>query len=171
MRQRIYSVLFIFSIFIFLLLNSPGEKIEKLTDAHPVVISDGFDFSNIELVKIEPMEVDIVSESEPELISLGEFRITAYCSCYKCCEQWALNRPEGIVKGASGKELIAGYSIAVDPKVLPYGTKVVINGKTYEAMDCGGAIKGTRIDIYCKNHSDTYDIGVKYAEVFILRRR
>ena len=171
MRQRIYSVLFIFSIFIFLLLNSPGEKIEKLTDAHPFVISDGFDFSNIELVKIEPMEVDIVSESEPELISLGEFRITAYCSCYKCCEQWALNRPEGIVKGASGKELIAGYSIAVDPKVLPYGTKVVINGKTYEAMDCGGAIKGNRIDIYCKNHSDTYDIGVKYDEVFILRRR
>lgn len=171
MRQRIYSVLFIFSIIIFLFLNSPGEKIEKLTDTHPVVISDGFDFSNLELVKIEPMEVDIVYESEPELISLGEFRITAYCSCYKCCEQWALNRPGGIVKGASGKELIAGYSIAVDPKVLPYGTKVVINGKTYEAMDCGGAIKGNRIDIYCNSHSDTYEIGVKYSEVFIMRRR
>lgn len=119
------------------------------------------------------MDVDIVSEStpEPELISLGQFRITAYCSCYKCCEQWALNRPGGIVKGASGKELIAGYSIAVDPKVLPYGTKVVINGKTYEAMDCGGAIKGNRIDIYCNSHSETYEIGVKYSEVFILRRR
>ena len=80
---------------------------------------------------------------EPELISLGEFKLTAYCSCSLCCGRWAHNRPvdeygNEIVIGSSGQTLTAGYSIAVDPTVIPYGTVIVIDGKEYEAQDCGG---------------------------------
>lgn len=32
-------------------------------------------------------------ETEPELISLGRFKLTAYCSCRKCCGSYADNRP------------------------------------------------------------------------------
>lgn len=105
-------------------------------------------------------------EPQPELISLGEFKLTAYCSCEKCCGKWAQNRPGGIVYGASGKELVPGYSIAVDPKVIPYGTIVEFNGMRFEAMDCGGAIKDNRIDVYFDNHTDALEFGVQYAEVF-----
>ena len=105
-------------------------------------------------------------------VSLGEFRLTAYCSCEFCCGKWANNRPidEGgneIVYGAIGERLKEGYSIAVDPKVIPYRTEVIINGHTYKAQDCGGAIKGNRIDVYFEDHQAALNFGLQYAEVFI----
>lgn len=100
-------------------------------------------------------------------VNLGEFKLTAYCSCEKCCGKWANNRPNGIVYGAIGEELKEGYSIAVDPDVIPYKTEVIINGRTYKAQDCGGAIKGNRIDVYFEDHNDALEFGVQYADVFV----
>ena len=134
---------------------------------------------------IAPTEVTtdlIVVETEPfatepeaqdgGLISLGTFKLTAYCSCQKCCGKYALNRPKDedgneIVYGAAGVRLETGVSIAVDPRVIPYKSKVVINGHTYTAHDTGGGIKGNRIDVYFDNHEDAWNFGAKYAEVFI----
>lgn len=105
--------------------------------------------------------------------SLGEFKLTAYCSCEKCCGEWALNRPKDengkdIVYGSTGTVLVAGTSIAVDPSVIPYGSQVEINGHTYTAHDTGGAIKGNRIDVYFDNHQDALNFGVQRAEVFLI---
>lgn len=102
-----------------------------------------------------------------EPVSLGNFKLTGYCSCSLCCGKWANNRPNGIVYGAIGEELKEGYSIAVDPTVIAYRTEVVINGHTYKAQDCGGAIKGNRIDVYFEDHNDALEFGVQYAEVFV----
>lgn len=126
----------------------------------------------IELPKIEAAyaaEVEIAEE--PELISLGEFKVSYYCSCEACTGEWAMNRPideEGNerVKTASGAVAEAGKTIAVDPDVIPYGTEVIINGHTYTAQDCGGAIKGNRIDIYCDSHEEALQNGLDYYEVF-----
>jgi len=100
-------------------------------------------------------------------VNLGKFKLTAYCPCEECCGKWANNRPNGIVYGAIGEELKEGYSIAVDPDVIPYKSEVTINGKTYKAQDCGGGIKGNEIDIYFENHDDALDFGVQYEEIFI----
>ena len=100
-------------------------------------------------------------------VSLGNFKLTAYCSCSLCCGKWANNRPNGIVYGAIGEELKEGYSIAVDPSVIPYRTEVIINGHIYKAQDCGGAIKGNRIDVYFEDHDDALEFGVQYAEVYV----
>lgn len=88
---------------------------------------------------------------------LGEFYITNYCSCAKCCGQYAYGRPKDkngndIVKGASGRRLIPNYSIAVDTSVIPMGTKVVIAGHVYRADDVGGGVKGKHIDRYYSSH-------------------
>ena len=119
-----------------------------------------------------PKKIEIETNKEVDVqaakpVSLGEFKLTAYCPCEKCCGIWASNRPDDVVYGAIGEELKEGYSIAVDPTVIPYGTEVIINGKTYKAQDCGGAIKGNRIDVYINNHNDALEFGVKYAEVFV----
>lgn len=91
--------------------------------------------------------------------SLGKFKITAYCNCTKCCGKWA-GGPT-----ASGVMPKAGRTIAVDPKVIPLGTKVLIGGKTYVAEDTGGAIKGKRIDMYFASHSEALSWGVQYKSV------
>lgn len=114
--------------------------------------------------------------NEEELVvgSLGEFKLTAYCSCQRCCNEWALNRPvdkdgNEIVYGSTGETLIEGVSIAVDPNVILYGSEVIIDGQTYIAHDTGGAIKGNRIDLYYSSHQDAINHGVKYAEVFLIQ--
>lgn len=111
----------------------------------------------------------VIVEEEPITFDyLGEFKLTAYCSCEKCCGEWAKNRPQGVVYGASGEILVAGYSVAVDPKIIDYGTEIIIDGKTYRADDCGGAIKGNRIDVYFDNHEDALRFGVQHADVFMV---
>lgn len=107
---------------------------------------------------------------QPKRISLGEFKLTAYCSCVKCCGFWAYGRPldengNDIVIGASGERLYQGVSVAVDPAVIPYDSKVYIGGKEYIAHDCGGAINGNRIDVYFDKHEDALKFGVQYANV------
>lgn len=105
-------------------------------------------------------ESESESESEPELKSLGRFKLTAYCACSKCC-----GKSDGIT--ASGTKAKQGRTIAVDPKLIPYGTKVVINGRTYVAEDCGGSIKQNRIDVFFNSHKDALNFGIQHAEVFI----
>ena len=93
---------------------------------------------------------------------LGEFKLTAYCPCAACNGKWA----GGIT--STGVMAKAGRTIAVDPTVIPYGTEVIINGHTYVAEDCGGSIKGNRIDVYFDSHSDALDFGVQYADIYIV---
>ena len=97
-----------------------------------------------------------------ETNSLGQFKLTAYCPCSKCCGNWA----GGIT--STGVMAKANRTIAVDPSVIPYGSKVMINGEIYVAEDCGGAIKGNRIDVYHDTHSEALDFGVQYAEVYLV---
>ena len=123
--------------------------------------------NNNETKKIETETDKGVDAQAAKPVSLGKFKLTAYCPCEICCGEWASNRPSGVVYGAIGEELKEDYSIAVDPKVIPYRTEVVINDKTYKAQDCGGGIKGNEIDIYFEDHNDALNFGVQYAEVFI----
>lgn len=100
---------------------------------------------------------------------LGKFKITVYCACRKCCGKYADNRPldengNPIVYGAHGRILVPQYSIATDPRIIPSGTKVIINGKVYRADDTGGAVKGNVIDVYCgTDHSEALKIASQYS--------
>ena len=64
-----------------------------------------------------------------------------------------------------------GRTIAVDPSVIPYGTKVYIPalGGVYTAEDCGGAIKGNKIDIFMGSESECNAWGVRSIEIQILK--
>lgn len=55
------------------------------------------------------------------------------------------------------------HTIAVDPSVIPYGTKVRINGIVYTAEDCGSKVKGNAIDIFVEDPRQERF----YEEVFI----
>ena len=108
----------------------------------------------------------------------GRFRLTAYCPCSKCCDKYGVNRPvdengEMIVETASGAKAYENHTIAVDPRLIPYGTTVIIeyDGIFYEyvAEDCGGAIKNKRIDIYHNSHIAANEFGIKYGKVYLIK--
>lgn len=84
----------------------------------------------------------VMASADSSLRSLGNFIITHYCPCSICCGPWR----DGIT--STGATAVTNRTIAVDPTVIPYGSKVVINGQVYVAEDCGGAIKNNHIDIY-----------------------
>lgn len=111
---------------------------------------------------------------EPKIISLGEYRLTAYCGCSKCCGKWGENRPldengKPIVYTANMSVAKEGVTIAADISILPYGTKVIIDGHEYIVQDKGGVINGNRIDIYFESHQDALNFGVQYKEIYIER--
>ncbi len=58
--------------------------------------------------------------------------------------------------------------IAVDPRVIPLGTNVYIEGVgARRAEDTGGNIKGNTIDIYMGSKSECYRWGVRYVTIYI----
>lgn len=72
---------------------------------------------------------------------------------------------------ATGTTPKVGRTIAVDPRVIPYGTKVYIPalGGTYIAEDCGGGIKGNKIDIFMSSEAKCNSWGVRNIEIQILK--
>lgn len=59
--------------------------------------------------------------------------------------------------------------VAVDPSVIPLGTRLYIKGYGYAiADDVGGAIKGNRIDLAYDSRRDALDFGVQRVTVYIL---
>lgn len=109
----------------------------------------------------------------PEVTPLGQFKITHYCSCERCCGKWALNRPDGVVKTASGADAKAGRTIAVDTSIIPFGTEVVVryddgSEAVYVAEDTGSAVMGKHIDVYMDDHDAAWNAGLKYGEVLII---
>lgn len=92
---------------------------------------------------------------------LGSFRVTAYCHCVKCC-----GKSDGIT--ATGTKVKEGRTIAVDPDVIPLGSKVELDGHTYIAEDVGGAINGNKIDIYFNSHEEALIWGVQYKKIYLM---
>ena len=94
--------------------------------------------------------------------SLGVFTITHYC-----CEQYPHICNAGPpYKTAMGTTPHVGVC-AVDPKKIPLGSYVKINGVVYHAEDTGGAIKGNRIDVVVNTHNAALSMGKYNAEVFL----
>ncbi len=93
---------------------------------------------------------------------IGTHRLSFYCPCAVCN-----GRSDGKTK--LGTHMAEGRTIAVDPRVIPLGSRVYIDGYgVFIAEDTGGAIKGNRIDVCVANHSRAYEIGIDYADVYLI---
>lgn len=153
---------------------SAGADTDTTPASEPVAQTETVEAAAVGAVKVvTPQRVgtlpapETAEPAEPELISLGEYTITHYCACEKCCGKWA----DGIT--ATGTVATEGRTIAVDPDVIPYGSKVLVRYEdgteaVYVAEDKGGAIKGNRIDVFMGIHQAALEAGVQTAEVYLL---
>lgn len=70
---------------------------------------------------------------------------------------------------ASGLPAAVGR-IAVDPSVIPLGTRVYVEGYGFAtAADTGGNIKGNTIDVYYNSESQCRSWGCRYITIYILK--
>lgn len=89
----------------------------------------------------------------------------------KATAYWAVNGVNSTYT-YSGRKAVRnpnGYStIAVDPRVIPLGTKLYVDGYGYAiAADTGTSVKGNFIDVYFDTYKEACNWGLKYVNVHI----
>lgn len=133
---------------------------KKLMEHQAEVFQDTIDAqidSYLEIVKAE----EPIKTTYPKR-NVGKFVLSWYTPV-------ELKKSVDKLRTATGSKPKEGRTIAVDPKVIPYGTLVYIEGYGYYiAEDTGGAIKGNRIDIFINDHNKAMQLGRKTANVWVL---
>lgn len=150
-------------------------KTGKVQKTYEVILENGQEVSKT-LISENMMEnatdkiVAVGTKEMTQLVSRGtetgkEFYVssTAYtASCNGCSG-----------KTATGIDLHANPGakiIAVDPSVIPLGTKVYVEGYGYAiAADTGTRIKGNKIDVFFASQSDAYRWGQRTVKIKILQ--
>lgn len=109
----------------------------------------------------------VIITAEGEILTYSrseQFRATAYTHTDEGCNMTT----------ATGTTVRVG-TVAVDPTVIPYGTRmfIVSNDGTYiygigTAEDCGGAIKGDRLDLYFPTDAECWKFGWRSCTVYFL---
>lgn len=114
------------------------------------------------LTLLLPIRADARAQSDEKLISMGSFVITHYCSCEECSGQWG-------TQTATGNHCEQGRTVAVDPDVIAYGTRILIDDNVYVAEDCGSLVKGDHIDIYVEDHELVEKLGKKVKRIWLIK--
>lgn len=102
-----------------------------------------------------------------------DMKATSYTASFKDTGKQPGESGFGIT--ATGARVRKGI-IAVDPRVIPLGTRVYVEvpGKAADygyavAADTGSAIKGNKIDVYLDSNSAVESWGVRSVKVYILK--
>ena len=90
-------------------------------------------------------------------VPLGEYKLTFFCNCRRCCGKWAGGPCANGQMPAEGRTVACGS--------LPLGTRILIAGQGEYIVEDRG-VSGKHIDIYMGSHSACLQKGVKYAGVF-----
>lgn len=116
-------------------------------------------------------EAEDTGSPRPAEAYLGEFKLTAYCGCRKCCGKNAKLGEDGewLAITRSGVRAQEDHTISVDPDVIPLGSKVRIGEIIYTAEDTGGKwVQGQHIDIYFKDHQTALKFGCQRRDVYLI---
>ena len=131
------------------------------------VMTEKISAQAVEVSEVTGVSETIIEQEYTTAVAEREYievtaTLTAYCPCVKCC-----GKSDGIT--ASGTQATAGRTVAVDTRLIPYGTEISIDGKTYVAEDCGGKVKGYTIDVFFNSHEEALNFGRQTKTVKIYK--
>ncbi len=157
--------------------NVTDSKIEQNVSTEDIEDEKKEETKEIEK-EVKAVSYRELAENNPpeEYKQVIEATATAYCLCQKCCGKSPSSPGYGVT--ASGLKIIPGTGmkvIAVDPKVIPLGSKVYVQGLNGAwdygyavAGDTGGAIKSMKIDLYMDSHEETLSWGRKKVNIYVV---
>lgn len=161
----ILSIVSLLSALVIASINGP--KVDNVLEPTPVNVNE-INIAIVEIEKTKEVEEEELKTTTGGKVmvysptNLGEFQLTAYCKCSKCCGKWS--EIPGTASGAMPK---ANHTIAADKK-FKFGTKLKINDTIYTVEDRGSAINGNHIDIYFDTHEEALEFGCQYANVYLV---
>lgn len=102
------------------------------------------------------------------VVQVLQSTLTAYTAGFESTGKTPSHPAYGVTK--SGTTAEEGRTVAVDPGVIPFGTKVYIEGIGFRtAEDTGRAITGSRLDVFIESLEEARTFGVKSGVlVFVL---
>lgn len=120
---------------------------------------------DVKEVEYEPVSIASVSDSAPPAVK-GTMEMTVTATAYTAyCEGCSGTTKIGIDLRANPDQKV----IAVDPNVIPLGSRVWVEGYGEAiAGDTGGAIKGNKIDVFIPSYDDAIQWGVKKVKIKVL---
>jgi 3D (Asp-Asp-Asp) domain-containing protein len=115
-----------------------------------------------------PAEVPLLEGKEAVIERVLSTTLTAYTAGKESTGKTPSHPQYGITY--SGVKAEEGRTVAVDPKVIPLGSTVYIEGiGIRKAEDTGSAIKGSKIDVFMNDVGEARTFGVKRnVKVFVL---
>lgn len=129
-------------------------------------VANELDVVQSELEKAQATISNLKSD-EYKFIYIGNYKFTHYCT-----EKRKHICGTGTGLTATGSQVTAGRTVAVDPSVIPYGTELYIEGYGWRvAEDCGGAVDGKHIDIAVETHSHALSMGTTTGGVWVLVKK
>lgn len=138
-----------------------GEETER------VIISDEVTlYPIIEIIKQGTARAVLTEQGYKRYIKRLTMSATAYSLEYCCTGKRPGHPAFGIT--ASGMRATEGV-VAVDPRVIPLGTRLYIEGYGLSiAGDTGGAVRGNVIDLFFYDHARVIAFGRQTRNVYIL---
>lgn len=119
-------------------------------------------------IRIPELPVPLLEGKEPVIERVLSSTLTAYTAGAESTGKTPSHPEYGIT--FSGVRAEEGRTVAVDPKVIPLGSTVYIEGVGIrKAEDTGSAIKGAKIDVFMNDVGEARTFGVKRnVKVFVL---
>lgn len=120
------------------------------------------------LIPSVPQSLPLMDGKEPVVEKVLSSTLTAYTAGEESTGKTPAHPQYGITY--SGVRAEEGRTVAVDPKVIPLGSTVYIEGVGIRrAEDTGSAIKGSKIDVFMNDVTEARTFGVKRnVKVFVL---
>ena len=130
-------------------------------------------YINGEKVKTEREVKKWIDEPVDNALRLGT-SLTGHTGEYKVSRTFIANTTAYYMGenayGASGGHCVYG-TCAVDPRVIPYGTLLFVEGYGVAvANDCGGAIKGDKLDLWMHSFNESCQWGRRYVKTYVLTK-